>query len=157
MLVSVSSSGLLLGLWVRAIFGSEGVVLSHLYLCTDAPSWRQSQIFVASSSLQFWEDMKTVRLSSWHHQPHCCPWPGHRWDQAYLPQGRAIRLGTKHCVEIRLNHIHERVLKTVWSVFEMTESESVSSSVMSDSATPWTIAHQAPLSMKFSRHEYWCG
>ena len=21
--------------------------------------------------------------------------------------------------------------------------------------TPWTVAHQAPLSIKFSRHEYW--
>ena len=24
-------------------------------------------------------------------------------------------------------------------------------------ATPWTVAHQAPLSMGFSRHEYWNG
>ena len=32
----------------------------------------------------------------------------------------------------------------------------VSRSVMSDSlVTPWTIAHQAPLSMEFSRQEYW--
>ena len=30
-------------------------------------------------------------------------------------------------------------------------------SVMSDSTTPWTVAHQAPLSMKFSRQEYWSG
>ena len=28
-------------------------------------------------------------------------------------------------------------------------------SAVSDSATPWTIAHQAPLSMAFSRQEYW--
>ena len=35
------------------------------------------------------------------------------------------------------------------------ESESVSCSVMSDSATPWTIAHQAHLSIEFSRQEYW--
>ena len=28
-------------------------------------------------------------------------------------------------------------------------------SVMSDSATPWTVAHQSPLSMGFSRQEYW--
>jgi len=28
---------------------------------------------------------------------------------------------------------------------------------MSDSATPWTIAHQAPLTMGFSRQEYWSG
>ena len=30
-------------------------------------------------------------------------------------------------------------------------------SVMSDSATPWTVAHQAPLSMGFPRQEYWSG
>ena len=36
-------------------------------------------------------------------------------------------------------------------------SESVSHSVMSDSVTPWTIARQAPLSMEFSRQEYWSG
>ena len=28
-------------------------------------------------------------------------------------------------------------------------------SVLSDSATPWTVVHQAPPSMEFSRHEYW--
>ena len=30
-------------------------------------------------------------------------------------------------------------------------------SVMSDSVTPWTADHQAPLSMEFSRQEYWNG
>ena len=30
-------------------------------------------------------------------------------------------------------------------------------SVISDSVTLWSIAHQAPLSMEFSRHEYWNG
>ena len=30
-------------------------------------------------------------------------------------------------------------------------------SVVSDSATPWTVAHQAPLSMGFSRQQYWNG
>ena len=34
----------------------------------------------------------------------------------------------------------------------------VSHSVMSDSLwPPWTTAHQAPLSMEFSRQEYWTG
>ena len=28
---------------------------------------------------------------------------------------------------------------------------------MSNSATPWTVARQAPLSMGFSRQEYWSG
>ena len=33
-----------------------------------------------------------------------------------------------------------------------------SRSVMSDSSvTPWTVAHQAPLSMGFPRQEYWSG
>ena len=32
---------------------------------------------------------------------------------------------------------------------------SVSHSVVSDSVTPWTGARQAPLSMGFSRQEYW--
>ena len=30
-------------------------------------------------------------------------------------------------------------------------------SVVSDSATPWTVAHQAPLSMGFCRQEDWNG
>ena len=30
-------------------------------------------------------------------------------------------------------------------------------SVMSDSAIPWTVTLQAPLSMGFSRQEYWSG
>jgi len=30
-------------------------------------------------------------------------------------------------------------------------------SVVSDSATPWTVAYQAPLTMGFSRQEYWSG
>ena len=37
------------------------------------------------------------------------------------------------------------------------ESESVSRSVVSDSVTTWTVAHQAPPSMAFSRQEYWSG
>ena len=29
--------------------------------------------------------------------------------------------------------------------------------VVSNSATPWTVAHQAPPSMEFSRQQYWSG
>ena len=32
-----------------------------------------------------------------------------------------------------------------------------SQQVMSDSATPWTVAGQAPLSTGLPRHEYWSG
>ena len=37
------------------------------------------------------------------------------------------------------------------------KSESVSCSLLSDSATPWTVAPQAPLSTGFSGQEYWSG
>ena len=30
-------------------------------------------------------------------------------------------------------------------------------SVLSDSATPWSVAHQVPLFMGFPRQEYWSG
>ena len=37
------------------------------------------------------------------------------------------------------------------------KSKSVSRSVLPDSATPWTVARQAPLFVGFSRQEYWSG
>ena len=37
------------------------------------------------------------------------------------------------------------------------ERECVSHRVSSDSATPWSVTRQAPLSMGFSRQEYWSG
>ena len=36
-------------------------------------------------------------------------------------------------------------------------SRSVSLSPVQLFATPWTVARQAPLSMEFSRQEYWSG
>ena len=43
----------------------------------------------------------------------------------------------------------------------MTGAEKASSSLVAKScptlATPWTVASQAPLSVGFSRHEYWNG
>ena len=33
----------------------------------------------------------------------------------------------------------------------------VSHPVVSNSASPWTVTHHAPLSMEFSRQEYWSG
>ena len=41
--------------------------------------------------------------------------------------------------------------------FTYMQNVCVGCSVMSDSATPWTVAHQALLSMGFSRQEYWSG
>ena len=38
-----------------------------------------------------------------------------------------------------------------------TQHASECCSVISDSAIPWTVVYQAPLSMKFSRQELWSG
>ena len=42
--------------------------------------------------------------------------------------------------------LHRKWKKRKWSL-----------SVISNSATPWTVAYQAPPSMEFSRQEYWTG
>ena len=44
----------------------------------------------------------------------------------------------------------------IWH-YSVLKSNSVRHSLVSDSATPWTVAHQAPLSMGFPRQEYWSG
>ena len=41
-------------------------------------------------------------------------------------------------------------LNTFWCIAQ-------SLNCVQTSATPWTVAHQAPLSMRFSRQEYWSG
>ena len=45
----------------------------------------------------------------------------------------------------------------IYTIFNMKESESVSHSVLSDFATPWTVVLQPLLSMGFSRQEYFSG
>ena len=40
---------------------------------------------------------------------------------------------------------------------EILGEKSVSHSAMSNSSTPWTVAHYAPPFMEFSRQEYWSG
>ena len=44
----------------------------------------------------------------------------------------------------------------IWYMKE-SETKSVSHSVVPNSVTPWAVALQAPLSMEFSRQEYWSG
>ena len=51
------------------------------------------------------------------------------------------------------NNFHKAILKNLQVlVFHVQMC-----SVMSDFVTPWTAIHQAPLSMDFSRQEYWSG
>ena len=43
----------------------------------------------------------------------------------------------------------------IWELPQKIDQHKWACSVVSDSATPWTVAHQAPLSMGFLRQEYW--
>ena len=61
-----------------------------------------------------------------------------------------------HCLQIKASEREEQVSYTnthMWNLEKWSDSES--HSVVSDFATPWTVAHQALLSMEFSRQEYW--
>ena len=51
--------------------------------------------------------------------------------------------------------VHVCVCAHVLSHSVVSDSLLLSCSVVSDSAAPWTVALQVPLSMKFSRQEYW--
>ena len=53
--------------------------------------------------------------------------------------------------------LSETILLQGWSLCKDTKRVHSVASIVSDSATPWTVAHQAPLSMGFSRQEYWSG
>ena len=54
-------------------------------------------------------------------------------------------------------HIHSWVSFLLWPSCFILSGRKGNHSVMSDSLTPWTVAYQAPLSMGFSRQEYWSG
>ena len=53
--------------------------------------------------------------------------------------------------------LQARTLEWVAISFSMKVKSECEVAVMSDSATPWTAAHQAPPSMGFARQEYWSG
>ena len=52
------------------------------------------------------------------------------------------------------------IFSIITELFSITLSyivQSLAQSCPTDSATPWTVAHQAPPSTGFSRQEYWTG
>ena len=48
-------------------------------------------------------------------------------------------------------------MAALFTIAKIWKQPSVSHVVVSDSVVPWTVAHQAPLSMEFSREEDWSG
>ena len=94
-----------------------------------------------------------------------CPWdsPGKNTgvDCHFLLQGSFPTHGLTRvsCVAGSLYQLSYKGSHNIgWGVLKMsTRLMSVSHSVVSDSVIPWTIALGAPLSMEFSRQEYWSG
>ena len=89
---------------------------------------------------------------------HLCPWdfPGKNTGVGchFLLQGIFLTQGLNPCLlpcsQVLYHLSHQGSL--YWSCCVC-----VSCSVMSDSATPRTVTQEAPVSMEFSRQEYWCG
>ena len=70
---------------------------------------------------------------------------------------RFIFLGSKITVVGDCSHEIQRRLLLRRKAMTNLKVRSVNHSVVYDSVTPWTVGHQAPLSMEFSRQEYWSG
>ena len=66
---------------------------------------------------------------------------------------------TKNRTQLKGQYEHTHTLSTqnVERITTALNSAVLSGSVMSNSETLWTVACQAPLSMEFSRQEYWSG
>ena len=56
-----------------------------------------------------------------------------------------------YCITLSIAH------KSWWHLSASFANESESCSAASNSATPWTVSHWTPLSIEFSRQEYWSG
>ena len=53
--------------------------------------------------------------------------------------------------------LHGYTIFNYLCIHQLTDFCVLSCSVTSNSVIPWTVAHQAPLSMEFPRQEYWSG
>ena len=75
-----------------------------------------------------------------------------------LEFGKVFLNTTQKAETVREKHISKfDSIKTYVCLYFPSLCVCASRSVVSDSATPWTIDYQAPLSMEFSRQEYWSG
>ena len=100
--------------------------------------------------------LEPTRLLWPRHSPHENTWVGcHSLLQRTFPT-QGSNPGLPHCRQILYHLCHQGAehssLKS-YCVMHVCEV----ASVVPSSATPWTVAHQAPPSMGFSRWEYWSG
>ena len=83
--------------------------------------------------------------------------PDTKGDQRISPMG-SNSSASSYCLPISLpSQMHTEILQQSKHSYPRKTACMLSRSVESNSVTPWTIACQAPLSMEFSRQEYWGG
>ena len=81
----------------------------------------------------------------------------HYLSSATSRKGHASPGGFGRWVQPSTHASQQQVSEDVLSAYEQCRPCVLSHSVVSDSAAPWAVAHQAPLSMESSRPEYWSG
>ena len=113
----------------------------------------------------FSHTMNTVFLCSWN---PICPSKPNRSDPSSdppYPSSRQIKWPPLFWNTVRyfISFGFHLILRCIFAwvrdsllfmLYRFWKCESVSCSVVSDSMTAWTVAHQTPLSMEFSRQEY---
>ena len=81
-----------------------------------------------------------------------------KWEVIWNCSKGSIRcVNSEVCLSFPASLVEPIYFKGSFSTISLLPCESISHSVISDSATPWTVACQVLLSMEFSRQEYWSG
>ena len=83
-----------------------------------------------------------------------------RWKQPKTPTERWMDREKVICTYSRVLALQKEILShgfhpTTWMKLKDSMLSKMKVKVMSDSATPGTVAHQVPVSMEFPRQEYW--
>ena len=147
----------------------------HHLRASSPPSWIQTSVLIKFSSLlkakqspilwgEFLPRLSVLPLSLTPlPRPLCkplAPWAAYRMLGPAFPK-TCTPSPALHCQDDFAHHTAEHTGKRKiipCSRVKMTQDSEVKSlSHVQLFATPWTVAHQAPLSMGFPRQEYWSG
>ena len=121
-------------IWIRQMGFLASVFLCCLYIPCNLLN--QESLHKEKSCGAFFQRMRQIRRESFY-----ASWLGFCWDSLTKPR---LLIGLYHITsyfEIFRNYFLMAFLGYPWCLL----------------VTLWTVAHQAPPSMEFSRQEYWSG
>ena len=102
-----------------------------------------------------WKRRKRT-CDSVHRARLLAPWPSQTRFSTPDPDAMVFRLGCVCIIYFVLSHFKAHCRRWILSPLHMSGACSVTQ-VCSFFAVLWTVTHQAPLSVGFSRQEYWSG